>query len=1016
MRSKFGLFVFMLLAFAFPLGAQTTIRVPADQPSIQAGINAANAGDTVLVAPGTYNENIDFKGKAITVTSSGGAAVTTIDGGVEDATVAFRNAESRSSVLSNLTITGGGNGSVFGTAEGGIYILHASPTISADVITGAGCYGIASVAGAPLIQNNQIDHTHVDAATSACGDANGSGIWINGVDNTLVPFPTSQGHTPQILYNIIELNTESGTINGDTLGGAGIVVRGAATPLIANNLIRHNAINRNAMYGGSGGGILVFAAGATIVNNLLYGNTAVTGGGGVAIENFGLYSSNVQLINNTIADNSTQPLDNGAITVGGEQLVFAGSFPVYLLNNVLSGTSTVPMMVCFESPSPVNPSQPLPVQFITNDVFNGNGPTTGGFSGSSCNYPVNVDGNLSADPGFVNASGADYHLPRSSPGVDTGSNGAVTLASQDNFTFTTDLDGNPRVVDGTGKGTPFIDMGAYEYQPEPPTTLSLVCNPNSIPIGGRSILNAAITATGTTPTGTLALTDNGTALAQLPLTNGTSTYTYIGQTAGTHTLNVTFASTPTLGATSAACTVTVVGLASTSVLSASPTSTSYGSPVTLAVNVSPAPPPGQGDPSGIVTFLNGSAPLGTATLSGGVASFTTSILAGGTNSLTCAYAGDPVYAPSTCNVVSVFVAGVPTTLTLNASPNPVLAGAPFTLMAHLAMANGLPAPAGTPLQLTIASTAPVSLTLDATGSAAYTSDLSQPGSYSLTAAFAGSPNLLPSSASFTEIVTALATTTTLVANPSPAYQGQPVTLTATAAGAQTPAGNVTFSDGTTTLGTAPLDASGQATLTTNSLAPGTHTLTASFPTAGAFLGSASAAISEVILTSGFALNLTPSAITVQAGQKGTVAVALTSLGNFAGPLALSFGAMPAYAGASFAPGTITLAAGSNGTASLLLTTSSVSAKTLIPARPGSRSTPLIFSAMFLLPLGLVRSRRLRSLLCLCCAAVLLQTLSGCTTIRTPFNLVAAGTYRIPITATDATGHSQAATLTLVITP
>jgi hypothetical protein len=59
----------------------STINVPAQQPTIQDGINAAVNGDTVLVAPGTYTENINFNGKAITVKSSKGAMATIIDGG-----------------------------------------------------------------------------------------------------------------------------------------------------------------------------------------------------------------------------------------------------------------------------------------------------------------------------------------------------------------------------------------------------------------------------------------------------------------------------------------------------------------------------------------------------------------------------------------------------------------------------------------------------------------------------------------------------------------------------------------------------------------------------------------------------------------------------------------------------------------------------------------------------------------------------------------------------------------------
>jgi hypothetical protein len=54
----------ILLSVAAPfLNAQNVINVPANQFTIQAGINAANCGDTVLVAPGKYVENINFGGK-----------------------------------------------------------------------------------------------------------------------------------------------------------------------------------------------------------------------------------------------------------------------------------------------------------------------------------------------------------------------------------------------------------------------------------------------------------------------------------------------------------------------------------------------------------------------------------------------------------------------------------------------------------------------------------------------------------------------------------------------------------------------------------------------------------------------------------------------------------------------------------------------------------------------------------------------------------------------------------------
>ena len=54
------------------------LRVPDQFPTIQAALDAGAAGDTVLVEPGTYAENLNFQGKDVQLRSTGGAAVTTL--------------------------------------------------------------------------------------------------------------------------------------------------------------------------------------------------------------------------------------------------------------------------------------------------------------------------------------------------------------------------------------------------------------------------------------------------------------------------------------------------------------------------------------------------------------------------------------------------------------------------------------------------------------------------------------------------------------------------------------------------------------------------------------------------------------------------------------------------------------------------------------------------------------------------------------------------------------------------
>lgn len=110
---------------------QSTLRVPADYATIQAAIDAAADGDTVLVAPGTYVERIDFGGKAITVEGAEGPDVTTIDGNEKGPVVTFENGEDWNSVLRGFTITNGwvrNLGFEF-DAGAGIFIRGASPLL-----------------------------------------------------------------------------------------------------------------------------------------------------------------------------------------------------------------------------------------------------------------------------------------------------------------------------------------------------------------------------------------------------------------------------------------------------------------------------------------------------------------------------------------------------------------------------------------------------------------------------------------------------------------------------------------------------------------------------------------------------------------------------------------------------------------------------------------------------------------------------------------------------------------------
>jgi uncharacterized repeat protein (TIGR01451 family) len=211
------------------------------------------------------------------------------------------------------------------------------------------------------------------------------------------------------------------------------------------------------------------------------------------------------------------------------------------------------------------------------------------------------------------------------------------------------------------------------------SSLTLASSPNPSAFGQSVVFTATVQpASGS---GDVTLLDGNTPLATVSLSGGVATFNLSTLAVGSHSIVATYAGDALLSGSTSAPVVQVVNSAATSVsISATPSPSGQGHPVTFTANVAPS------TATGSVTFFDGGAALGTSAISSGVATFTTSSLANGSHSITATYGGDANFAGSNSAALN-HVVKAQTSVTLVSAPNPSSAGQSVTFTATVTPSN-----------------------------------------------------------------------------------------------------------------------------------------------------------------------------------------------------------------------------------------------------------------------------------------------------------------------------------------
>jgi parallel beta-helix repeat protein len=499
----------LLIIAAFTLcwtqvSAQTLYVSSGEYSTIQSAIDDADNGDTIVVSSGTYQENINFLGKAIMVRSADPndpnvVVATIIDGSNPvdpniGSVVTFNNGEDINSVLSGFTITGG-TGSwlpiawqfyqvYWNRCGGGVVCSNMSePTITKNVFSNniAGEGGGIYIYGDPVNPNNPSNPpVHVKPVITDNTFVNNSAVVAHGFNPPNNNYPANdhgdggaivafQGVDATITGNLIENNhadwyggglhlrqwsngliEDNNIIGNNSKLGAGIHITYTSSPDIVDNLIQANTVD--TLYDLGGGGIYVYYYSNPLIERNTITQNQSSNGAGILVA----WSSNPTIRNNMIVKNAK----SAGIRVKGD------SIPAITNNTIVGNTAgkiyaggvdcmTDSVVIIENNIIASNGGSfgiyawPTPPTIRYNDVW-GNG---AGNYNSVIGDQTGINGNISIAPNFFDPDSNNFALNYDSKCINAGDPNFVPEPNE------TDYEGDQRLL---GQ---YVDMGADEVWP-----------------------------------------------------------------------------------------------------------------------------------------------------------------------------------------------------------------------------------------------------------------------------------------------------------------------------------------------------------------------------------------------------------------------------------------------------------------------------------------------------------------------------------------------------------------------